>query len=70
VARSQRLLSSYTREDLTGLIWRRFGKRYHPSSLSKLLRRMGFSRQKTRPSHPKSDPRAQAAWVKRGFPAR
>ena len=60
-------ISSYTREDLAELIWERFGKRYHPSSLSKILRRMGFSRQKTRPSHPKSDPKAQAVWVKRGF---
>jgi transposase len=51
---------------LAELIWERFGKRYHPSSLSKILRRMGFSRQKTRPSHPKSDPKPQAAWVKRG----
>jgi transposase len=59
-------ISSYTREDLAELIWERFGKRYHPSSLSKILRRMGFSRQKTRPSHPKSDPKAQAAWIKRG----
>ena len=59
-------ISSYTREDLADLIWERFGKRYHPSSLSKVLRRMGFSRQKTRPSHPKSDPKVQAAWVKTG----
>src|SRR3954462_11489192 len=33
-------ISSYTREDLAELIWTRFRKRYHPSSLSKVLRRM------------------------------
>lgn len=59
-------ISSYTREDIAELIWQRFRKRYHPSSLSKLLRQLGFSRQKTRPSHPQSDPQAQAEWVKRG----
>ena len=61
-------ISAYTREDVAGLIWDRFGKCYHPASLSKVLRRMGFSRQKTRPSHPRSDAKAQAAWVKRGCP--
>lgn len=59
-------VSAYTREDIAGLIERHFGKRYHPSSLSKVLRRMGFSRQKARPAHPGNDPRAQAAWKKRG----
>lgn len=61
-------ISAYTREDLTRIIAKRFGKRYHPSSLSGVLRRMGFSRQKTRPSHPRSDPAAQVRWVKRGSP--
>lgn len=59
-------ISAYTREDLARIITERFGKRYHPSSLSGVLRRMGFSRQKTRASHPRSDPAAQARWVKRG----
>ena len=59
-------ISAYTREDIAELIWERFGKRYHPASLSKVLSRMGFSRQKARPSHPRSDPKAQAAWIKRG----
>ena len=45
-------------------------RQYHPSSLSGVLRRMGFSRQKTRPSHPRTDPAAQARWVKRGSPTR
>jgi transposase len=62
-------LSAYTREDIAGLIARRFGKHYHPASLSKVLRRIGMSRQKTRPVHPNTDLKAQAAWVKRGCPA-
>jgi transposase len=63
-------ISSYTREDIAELIWQRFQKRYRPSSLSKVLRQMGFSRQKTRASHPRSDPNAQAVWVKKGSPTR
>jgi hypothetical protein len=39
---------SYRREDLAEQIWQGFRKRYHPSSLRKLLRHLGFSRQKTR----------------------
>lgn len=61
-------ISAYTREDLSRIIAERFGRRYHPSSLSGVLRRMGFSRQKTRPSHPRSEPAAQARWIKRGSP--
>jgi transposase len=63
-------ISAYTREDIAVLIERHFGKHYHPASLSKVLRRMGFSRQKARPVHPNADPKAQAAWVKRGCRAR
>lgn len=59
-------ISSYTREDIALLIERRFDKRYHPASLSKVLRRMGFSRQKARQVHPKADPKVQTVWVKRG----
>lgn len=59
-------LSAWTREDIAALIERRFGPRYHVSSISKLLRSLGFSRQKARPVHPQSDPEAQAAWIKKG----
>ena len=59
-------ISSFTREDIALLIEQRFGKRYHLASLSKVLRRMGFSRQKARQVHPNADPKAQAAWVKKG----
>ena len=36
-----------------------FGKSLHPASLSRILRQNGFSRQKTRPTHPATDPKAQ-----------
>ena len=61
-------LSSWTRADIADLIAARFGHRYHVSSLSKILRKLGLSWQKTRPSHPRSNPAAQARWVKRGSP--
>lgn len=57
-------LSAYTLEDLAGICEKRFGKRMHPWSLGRLLKRLGFSRQKTRPSHPLKDPAAQAAFKK------
>ena len=58
-------MSSWTRADIAALIEAQFGHRYHVSSLSKILRRLGFSRQKTRPRHPNADPKAQAAWQKK-----
>ena len=57
-------LSAYTLEDLARICEQRFGKRMHPWSLGRLLKRLGFSRQKTRPSHPQKDPAAQAAFKK------
>lgn len=59
-------ISSWTRADIADLIEAQFGPRYHVSSLSKILRKLGFSRQKTRPSHPNADPKARAAWLKKG----
>ena len=56
--------SAYTLEDLANICEQRFGKRMHPWSLGRLLKRLGFSRQKTRPSHPQKDPAAQAAFKK------
>jgi transposase len=43
-----------------------FGKTLHPASLSRIVRRLGLSRQKTRPRHPKSDAKAQEAFKKGG----
>jgi transposase len=61
-------LSAFTREDLVRICEARFGKTFHPASLGRLLKRLGFSRQKARPSHPKKDP-AQAEAFKRGLGA-
>ena len=58
-------LSAFTREDLVRICGARFGKTFHPASLGRLLKRLGFSRQKARPSHPQKDP-AQAEAFKKG----
>lgn len=57
---------AWTRADLCRWLAGAFGKTYHPSSLSRVLRRMGFSRQKARPAHPKRDAEAQARFQKGG----
>jgi transposase len=44
----------------------RFGMRFHPASLSRVLRRLDLSRQKARPLHPAADERAKAAFAKGG----
>lgn len=48
-------ISAYTLEDLARMCLERFGKPFHPASMSRVVRRLGFSRQKARPSHPKKD---------------
>jgi transposase len=53
-------VSSWTLPDLCRWIEARFAKRLPPQSLSRILRREGFSRQKTRPTHPKTDAEAQS----------
>jgi hypothetical protein len=57
--------SDWTLPMLCRWIERRFDKRLHPASLSRILRRLGLSRQKTRPLHPLADERGKAAFVKR-----
>ena len=58
---------AWTRGDLCRWLEERFAKTYHPSSMTRVLRRMGYSRQKVRPSHPKKDAEAQERFQKRGF---
>ena len=55
-------ISAYTLEDLTEIVAARFGVVYHPASVSRVVRRLGFSRQKARPHHPDKDEAAQAAF--------
>lgn len=57
-------IAAYTREDFVAICEARFGKTFHPSSMSRVLKRLGLSRQKARPSHPKKDAAAQAAFKK------
>ena len=47
-----------------GIAEKKFGKSMHPTSMGRLLRRLGLSRQKARPSHPMKDPAAAAAFKK------
>ncbi|MEF2074952.1 IS630 family transposase [Consotaella aegiceratis] len=60
-------VSTWTLSELCRWIEAHFGKSLHPASLSRILRQNGFSRQKTRPSHPFKDPKAQERFQKRGF---
>lgn len=57
---------AWTRPDLCRWMAAHFGKTYHPSSLTRVLRRLAFSRQKARPVHPQGDPEAQRRFQKRG----
>ena len=60
-------LSAWTLPELCREVERRWGVRYHPGHMSKLVRGLGLSRQKARPAHPKVDLEAQAAFAKGGF---
>jgi transposase len=59
-------IAAWTRADLCGWLEARFGKVFHPSSLSRVLRRLDLSRQKARPAHPEANPKAQERFRKRG----
>jgi transposase len=59
-------VSAWTRADLAGWLEARFGKVFHPSSLSRVLKRLDLSWQKARPVHPEADPKAQERFAKRG----
>ena len=57
---------AWTRADLCTWLEERLGKRFHPSSLSRVLERLDLSRQKTRAAHPEADVAAQERFRKRG----
>jgi transposase len=59
-------VSAWTRADLGAWLEARFGKAFHPSSLSRVLKRLDLSRQKVRPVHPEADPKAQERFEKKG----
>src|SRR3712207_4197454 len=57
-------LSAWTLPELCREAEERRGVAYHPSHRGKLMRRLGLSRQKARPSHPKADAAAREAFAK------
>ena len=57
-------ISAFTRDDLVAICEERFGKRLAATSMGRILRGLGLSRQKARPSHPEKDLAAQAAFKK------
>ena len=59
-------LSAWTLVELCGEVKRRWNISYHAAHMSKLMRKLGLSRQKARPSHLKADPAAREAWSKGG----
>lgn len=59
-------LSAWTLADLCREVKQRWNVSYHEAHMSRLMRKLGLSRQKARPSHPKADPVARDAWSKRG----
>ena len=59
-------LSAWTLGDLCREVEERWAVRFHEGHMGALMRRLGLSRQKARPSHPKADPAARAAFAKGG----
>ena len=62
-------LSAWTLGELCREVEARWGVRYHAGHMSKLVRGLGLSWQKARPSHPKADPVAREAFAKGGCKA-
>ena len=62
-------VSAWTLAELCREVEVRWGVRYHEGHMSKLVRALGLSRQKARPSHPKANPAAREAFAKGGFKA-
>jgi len=63
-------ISAWTLPDLCREVERRWGVRYHPGHMSKVVRGLGLSWQKARPAHPQADTAAQTAFAKGGFARR
>jgi transposase len=57
-------LSSWTAKDLCRIVEQRYKVSYSENGMLKLLKNLDLSWQKTRPVHPKADPRAQADFKK------
>jgi transposase len=57
-------LSAYTRDDLVQIVAAKWCVGYDPTSVGRILRWLGLSRQKARPTHPKKDTAAAEAFKK------
>ncbi len=57
-------LSAFTRDDLVKISRDKWEVTYNPTSVGRILKMLGLSRQKSRPSHPKKDPAAVEAFKK------
>jgi transposase len=59
--------SRWTLPGLCRFIEERFGKTMLPQSMSRVVRRLGLSKQKARPVHPQRDAKAAETFAKRGL---
>jgi transposase len=59
-------LGAWTSPELCREVEGRWGVAHHPSHMGKPMRRLGLSRQKARPSHPKADAAAREAFARGG----
>ena len=57
-------VSNFRLKDICRIVEERFGYRYCEPGMSRLLRRLNLSRQKTRPQNPKHDPGEKARFQK------
>jgi transposase len=57
-------IRSFMRDDLVAIAKRRFGKSMHPTSMWRLSRKLGLSRQQARLTRPLKSPAAAAAFKK------
>ena len=57
-------LSSFTLDDIKDMIEARYEAKYHIGYMGRVMQRLGLSRQKARPSHPKKVTGAAAAFKK------
>ncbi len=63
-------LSAWTLGELCREVEQRWGVRHHERHMPKVVRTLGLSRRKARPSHPKADAAAREAFAKGGCKAR
>jgi transposase len=57
-------LSAFTRDDLAAIVKKKWNVSYDVTSIGRTMRELKLSRQKTRPSHPKKNEEAGAAFKK------